>query len=57
MLSLYLHKIMIFGAKIQIIKVKLAFKILKNHVLFALAQKFKFTIWNFFLKLNFLDIV
>ena len=50
-----LHKITIFDAKIQIIQVKLALKIPKNHCF--LAQKIKIHNFEFFLKIEFFDTI
>ena len=45
-LILYLHKIKTFGAKIQIIQVKLACKTFQKNIFF-LFQKFNFAMFDF----------
>ena len=52
---MYLHKIPIFGAKIQIIQVKLAFKTFQKSFLFWL--KDSISQFLIFLKMEFLDTI
>ena len=55
MLSLYFHKITIFGAKIQNTQVNIAFKNSKESLSFA--EKFKITIFSIFMKIEISDTI